>query len=683
MANHELDLTCVNTIRTLSMDAVQAADSGHPGAPMGMAPVAYCLWQRALRFDPQDPLWPNRDRFVLSAGHASMLIYSLLHLAGVKEADKDGRVTDRAAITLDDIKRFRQLDSRCAGHPEHGLATGVETTTGPLGQGLATSVGMAVAGRWLAARFNQPGFELFNHDVYALHGDGCLQEGISSEASSLAGHLKLSNLCWIWDSNKITIEGSTELAWSEDVAGRFTSHGWNVVHVEDSNDLAACEAAFKAFKAETQRPTLIVANSHIAYGSPNKQDSSGAHGAPLGEDEIILTKRAYGWPEDAKFRVPQGVMAHFAAGMGARGKAARDTWKDLEERYRTAHPEKSAQLQQLLAGTLPEGWDADLPTFEPGDKKIASRSAHGTALNAIAAKVPWLLGGSADLAPSNKTHLGCDDAGVLSAENPGGRNIHFGIREHAMGAIANGMALSGLRPYVATFLVFFDYNKPSVRLSSMMELPVVYVFTHDSIAVGEDGPTHQPIEHLPAMRAIPGVVELRPADATETAEAWRFAMQHTHGPTALILSRQGLTVLNRARYAAPQLAKGGYVLADCDGAPQVLLIGSGGEVALCLEAAEKLAAEGIRARVVNLISWALFERQPQAYRDEVLPPAVNARVAVEQAAPFGWERYVGRTGAIIGMETFGASAPLPKLLDKFGFTVENVVRAAKDQLQKA
>ncbi|MFH2007996.1 MAG: transketolase [bacterium] len=676
---HDIDQTCVNTIRTLSMDAVQAADSGHPGAPMGMAPMAYCLWQRVLRFDPGDPLWPNRDRFVLSAGHASMLLYSLIHLAGHKEV-KDGQVTDRAAVTLDDIKAFRQIDSRCAGHPEHGLVTGVETTAGPLGQGVSNSVGMALAGRWLAARYNRPGFALFDYDVYALAGDGCMQEGISAEAASFAGHFKLSNLCWIWDNNRITIDGSTALTWSDDMVKRFGAHGWRVEVVNDANDLAALEKAYAAFKAETERPTLIAVASHIAYGAPHKQDTSDAHGAPLGEDEIKLAKKSYGWPEDAKFLVPDGVPESFATGLGARGRRARDDWKLLLEKYQAEHPELAKQVHQIIAGELPEGWDADLPTYEPGGKNVATRGASGQALNTIAPHVPWLLGGSADLAPSNKTHLSCADAGVLSPDNPGGRNMHFGIREHAMAAIGNGMALCGLRPYVATFLIFSDYLKPSIRLSAMMEQPVIYVFTHDSIAVGEDGPTHQPIEQLSTLRATPGVVEIRPADAAETADAWRLAMQETRRPTALILSRQGLPVLDRTKYAKPRLDKGGYVLSDCEGTPQVILIGTGGEVALCLEAAEQLTRDGIKTRVVNLASWAIFERQSREYRDSVLPPEVDARVAVEQAHPLGWERYVGRNGAIVGMNTFGASAPLKDLLVKFGFTVERVVSEAKKQL---
>jgi transketolase len=680
VANQDIDLTCVNTIRTLSMDAIQRANSGHPGAPMGLAPVGYALWNRVLRFDPADPLWPNRDRFVLSAGHASMLLYSLIHLGGLKEVDAGDNVTAADAITLDDIKAFRQLDSKCAGHPELGLVTGVETTTGPLAQGVSSSVGMALAGRWLAARYNRPGFDLFDYDVYAVAGDGCMQEGLSCEAASFAGHFGLSNLCWIWDNNQITIDGPTSLTWSDDVAKRFEAFGWNVVHVADANDLDALEKAFGAFRAETKRPTLIQVDSHIAYGAPTKQDSSGAHGAPLGEDEITGAKRFYGWPADARFLVPDGVKEHFASGLGARGSKARDAWKALFERYQTEHPDLAKQVHAIVTGTLPEGWDGDLPTFETGGKNVATRGASGTVLNAIAPHVEWLMGGSADLAPSNKTHLASEDAGVLSPTSPGGRNIHFGIREHAMSAIANGMALCGLRPYVATFLVFYDYMKPAIRLSAMMELPVIYVYTHDSIAVGEDGPTHQPIEQLPALRATPNVLEIRPADANEVTAAWAIAMRQTDRPTCLILSRQSMPVLDRTKYAAPAVEKGGYVVSDCEPTPQVILIGTGGEVSLCLEAAEQLAADGVAVRVVNLASWTLFEEQDEAYRDEVLPPAVNARVAVEQAASMGWERYVGRRGATVCMESFGASAPLPGLLVKFGFTVERVVAAAKGQL---
>ena len=682
MPDHDIDLTCVNTIRTLSMDAVQAASSGHPGAPMGLAPVGYALWNRVLRFDPADPLWPNRDRFVLSAGHASMLIYSLIHLAGVKEVDGDGKVTAADAITLDDIKSFRQIDSKCAGHPEYDLVTGVETTTGPLGQGVSNAAGMALAGRWLAARYNRPGFELFDYDVYAVAGDGCMQEGISCEAASFAGHLGLSNLCWIWDNNKITIDGPTSLSWSDDMAKRFESFGWNVVHVADANDLDALEKAFGAFKAETKRPTLIQVDSHIAYGAPTKQDSSGAHGAPLGDEEIVGAKKFYGWPQDAKFLVPDGVMQQFAAGIGTRGAQVRGDWKALFEKYQAEHPELAKQVHAIVTGTLPEGWDGDLPTVEPGGKNVATRGASGAALNSIAPHVPWLMGGSADLAPSNKTHLSAEDAGVLSATEPGGRNMHFGIREHAMGAIANGMSLCGLRPYVGTFLIFSDYMKPAIRLSAMMEQPVIYVYTHDSIAVGEDGPTHQPIEQLPTLRATPNVLEIRPADANETADAWAIAMRQTSRPTCLILSRQSMPVLDRTKYAAANIAQGGYVVLDCDATPQVILMGTGGEVSLCLEAAEKLSAEGVAVRVVNMASWTLFEEQDEAYQESVLPTAVNARVAVEQAASLGWERYVGRRGATVCMESFGASAPLPKLLVKFGFTVERVVAVAKDQIAK-
>ncbi len=678
----QIDQTCINTIRTLSMDAIQAANSGHPGAPMGLAPVAYTLWQRHLRYDPHHPLWPNRDRFVLSAGHASMLLYSLIHLGGIRNALARYPEPDRLAVTLEDIQRFRQLHSPCAGHPELGLATGVETTTGPLGQGAANSVGMSVAGRWLAARYNRPGLTLFDYDVYAILGDGCMQEGIASEAASLAGHLQLENLCWIYDNNRITIEGATELTFSEDVAARFQGYGWDVLRVGDANDTELLGKALDTFKSTHGRPTLIIVDSHIAYGSPSKQDNANAHGAPLGEEEIRLTKKFYGWPEDAQFLVPEGVREHFAEHFAKRGIEGREAWVRTLDEYQIQHPERFAQLKRIESGDLPEGWDEALPTFEPDPKGVATRAASGKAINAVAPRIPWLLGGSADLGPSNKTWLAQKDAGVLGPTEPGGRNIHFGVREHAMGAVANGMALCGLRPYDATFLVFSDYMRPAIRLSAMMELPVVHVFTHDSIGVGEDGPTHQPVEHLASLRAIPGLYVLRPCDANETAAAWRFALQQTDRPTALVLSRQKLPVLDRSRYAPPQVERGAYVLADCEGLPELLLIATGSEVALCLEAWEKLIADGVKARVISMVSWALFEAQPEPYRDEVLPPDVKARVCVEQASKFGWERYAECGGAILAMETFGASAPLPRLLTHFGFTVDHVLEAARAQLQK-
>lgn len=680
-----LDLTCINTIRTLSMDAVQAANSGHPGTPMALAPVAYCLWNRILRFDPGDPIWPNRDRFVLSVGHASMLIYSLLHLCGVKAVSDDYKRLDRLAVPLDDIKRFRQLDGKCPGHPEYRWTSGIETTTGPLGQGVATSVGMAIAERWMAAFFNRPGFEMFNYNVYAICGDGCMMEGVSGEAASLAGHLKLSNLCWVYDNNKITIEGKTSLAFSEDVAARFVSYRWNVVHVDDANDLAMLERALKTFKATTDRPTLIIVDSHIAWGAPNKQDTHAAHGEPLGEEEIKLTKRNYGWPEDAKFLVPEEVPKHFQEGIGKRGRALRETWMKRFEDYKTAHPDLANQLSRMQHRQLPDGWDKEIPVFPADAKGLAGRDASAKVLNAIARNVPWLIGGSADLAPSTKTRLTFDGAGDFTAENYAGRNFHFGIREHAMGAILSGLALSKIRPYGSGFLIFSDYSRPALRLAALMEIPLAYIFTHDSIGVGEDGPTHQPVEQLASLRAIPGLVILRPGDASEVAEAWRLIMQMNHGPAILALSRQALPTLDRTTYApASGLQKGAYVLADAPGGkPDVMLLATGSEVALCVAAYEKLKVEGIKARVVSMPSWEIFEHQPREYRDSVLPPQVTARVSVEQASTFGWARYVGLTGCTIGMTTFGASAPLKDLLKKFGFTVENVIAAAKEQVKTA
>ena len=673
-----LDQLCVNTIRTLAMDAVQQANSGHPGTPMAMAPVAYTLWQRVLRFDPDDPIWPNRDRFVLSMGHASMLLYSLLHLTGVKAVDPDYERLGDLSVTLDDIKRFRQLDSKCPGHPEYRWTSGIETTTGPLGQGVATSVGMAIAGRWMAAHFNRPGFEMFDYDTYALAGDGCMMEGISGEAASLAGHLGLSNLCWIYDNNKITIEGHTAWAFSEDVATRFIGYGWNVTRVGDANDLEMLTRAFDTFRKTTDRPTLIIVDSHIAWGAPNKQDTHAAHGEPLGEEEIKLTKRHYGWPEDATFLVPDGVREHFARGIGERGRVAREAWTELFERYRDKYPELADHLHRMQHRLLPEGWDKGLEPFPADPKGVSGRDASGKVLNIVARNVPWLVGGAADLAPSTKTRLTFEGAGDLTADTPGGRNMHFGIREHAMGAVMNGMALSKVRAFGSGFLIFSDYVRPAIRLSAIMELPTIYIFTHDSIGVGEDGPTHQPIEHLASLRAIPGLVTIRPGDANEVLEAWRVIVQRHHEPVVLVLSRQNLPTLDRTRFgAASGLARGAYVLADDTGAPEVILIGTGSEVSLCLDAHERLGQEGIRSRVVSMPSWELFERQPEAYRNEVLPPSVTARVAVEQASTFGWGRYVGLAGEVIGMRTFGASAPLKELQKKFGFTHDHVVAAAR------
>jgi len=681
-----MEMTCINTIRTLSIDAVQAANSGHPGTPMAMAPVAYCLWQEFLRFDPKDPLWPNRDRFVLSAGHASMLLYSVLHLAGVREAGKNHEILAGPAVRLEDITNFRQLGSRCAGHPESHLTTGVETTTGPLGQGVANSVGMALAGRWLGARYNQPGFEdLYDFNVYALAGDGCMMEGISGEAASLAGHLKLSNLCWIYDSNRITIEGGTPLAFSEDVAARFAAYGWNVVRVADANDLDQLRSAFRAFQQRTDRPTLIIVSSHIGWGSPHKQDSHAAHGEPLGEEEVKLTKRAYGWPEDAKFLIPDGVYDHFQSGIGKRGGVLRDAWAQKFQAYRAKNAALAEEILCMERRTLPAGWDKDLPVFPADPKGLATRDSSGKVENAIGKNVPWLVGGSADLAPSTKTLLTFDGATDFQAGNYTGRNLHFGIREHAMAAILNGMSLTKLRPFGATFFVFTDYMRGGLRLSALMEIPAIYVLTHDSLGVGEDGPTHQPIEHLAMARATPGLITLRPADANEVAETWKVVMQLQHEPALMVLTRQPLPTVDRAKFAsASGVAKGAYVLAETKGAkPDVLLLSTGSEVSLCLEAYEQLAKEGIHARVVSMPSWELFERQEQAYRDSVLPPSVNARVSVEMASTFGWDRYVGTSGSKIGMHSFGASAPLKALQKHFGFTVENIVAQAKAQIQAA
>jgi transketolase len=681
----DLDLLCINTLRTLAMDAVQQAKSGHPGTPMALAPVAYTLWQSFLRFDPADPIWPNRDRFVLSNGHASMLLYGLLHLAGVKEVDRDYRRLDSPAVSLEDIKRFRQVDSRCPGHPEYHLTTGVETTTGPLGQGCANSVGMAIGARWLARRFNRPDFTIFDYDVYTFCGDGDMMEGVASEAASLAGHLKLTNLCFIYDSNRITIEGHTDLAFSEDVAARFMAYGWHVRRLSDANDSTGFARCLEGFRQTRDQPTLIIVESHIGYGAPHKQDTSAAHGEPLGEEEVRLAKRSYGWPEEAKFLVPDGVREHFAEGIGRRGAKLREGWEGQFERYRNAHPELAREVMQMQRRELPRGWDAALQGFPPDPKGMATRDSSGKALNAIAPRYPWLIGGAADLAPSTKTRLTFEGAGDLSAAEPGGRNMHFGIREHAMGAIVNGLALSKLRAYGSTFLIFSDYMKPPVRLAALMELPVIYVFTHDSIGLGEDGPTHQPVEQLAALRAVPGLITLRPADANEVVEAWRVIMALRHQPACLVLTRQTLPTLDRTRYApAAGLARGAYVLADPpQGAPEILLIGTGSEVSLCAKVHEELTRDGVAARLISMPSWELFEQQDQTYRDAILPPRVTARVAVEQASTLGWDRYVGAEGAIIGMHTFGSSAPLKDLLTKFGFTPERVMEAAKAQLARS
>jgi transketolase len=683
-----IEKLAINTIRTLCMDAVQTANSGHPGSPMGMAPTAYVLWQRFLRFDPDQTIWGNRDRFVLSAGHCSTLLYALLHLTGVKAVNPKYEVLGEPSVKLDDLKKFRQLDSKCPGHPEYRWTSGVETTTGPLGQGLATSVGMALAARWAAATFNRPGFDMFNFDVYALCGDGCIMEGISTEAASLAGHWKLSNLCWVYDSNKITIEGHTDLTFSEDVATKFIGLGWNVTRVGDANDLEMLDRAFQVFKDTHDRPTLIIVESHIAWGAPSKQDTSAAHGEPLGEEEIRLTKRNYGWPEDAKFLVPDGVYEHFRDGIGKRGRELNQAWRARFEEYRKQYPELADRLFRMQRRQLPEGWDKGLPAFPADPKGKATRETSGVVLNALAKNVPWLMGGSADLAPSCKTRLTFDGAGDFSAGNHGGRNLHFGIRENAMGAILNGLSLCKVRPYGSGFLIFSDLGRNPLRLASLMEIPVVYIFTHDSIAVGEDGPTHQPIEHLASLRAIPGLITLRPCDANEVLEAWKVIMERRHEPVCLILTRQAVPTLDRKKYAsADGLRKGAYVLADAPGGkPDVLLLASGSEVSLCVQAYEQLKAEGIKARVVSMPSWEMFEhhcRDNPAYRESVIPSAVAARVSVELASTFGWERYIGLSGQALGMKTFGASAPLKELQKKFGFTPEHIVAAVKAQVQKA
>ena len=678
------DQLCVNTIRTLSMDAVQQANSGHPGTPMALAPLVYTIWNRALRFDPENPIWPNRDRFVLSNGHASMLLWSVLHLTGVQAVNGSYETLGKPSVTLDDIRRFRQLDSKAPGHPEYHWVSGVETTTGPLGQGVATSVGMAIAEKWLAHHFNRPNFEIFDYNIYAVCGDGCLMEGVASEAASLAGHLGLDNLCWVYDNNHITIEGSTRLAFTEDVETRFLGYGWNVLRVGDANDLERIENALDIFRRTKGRPTFIVLDSHIGYGAPHKQDTAAAHGEPLGDEEIRLAKRSYGWPEQKKFFVPEGVYEHFAAGIGQRGAAARRKWLQLFDAYRAKYPDLATEIDLLERRELPVGWDRNLPAFSADPKGLAGREASGKVLNVLAQNIPWFLGGSADLGPSNKTTLTFPGAGDFQADNPGGKNLHFGIREHAMAAIVNGLSLSRLRAFGATFFIFSDYARPAIRLAAVMELPSLFVFTHDAMGDGEDGPTHQPVEHLASLRAIPGLVTLRPGDANEVVEAYRYVMQRRHEPAVLALSRQPLPTLDRSKYApASGVAQGAYVLADCPGGnPEVIIIASGSEVSLAVEAHEKLLTEGIRSRVVSMPSWDIFEHQPQAYRESVLPPNVTARVAVEQASTFGWERYVGTSGQVVGMNTFGASAPLKELQRKFGFEPDHVVGAAKQQLTR-
>jgi len=682
MTDAQLDLLCINTIRTLSIDAVQAANSGHPGTPMALAPLAYTIWNRVMRFDPQDPIWPNRDRFVLSNGHASMLLWSVLHLTKTMAVNADYEIVGQPSVTLEDIRRFRQIGSKAPGHPEYHLVSGVETTTGPLGQGIATSVGMAIGQKWLANRFNKPGFDIFDYNIYTICGDGCLMEGIGSEAASLAGHLQLDNLCWVYDNNHITIEGNTRITFTEDVAVRFLAYGWNVLRVGDANDLEHIEDALTTFRDTKHRPTFIVLDTHIGYGSPHKQDTSAAHGEPLGVEEVRLTKRAYGWPEDAQFLVPDGVYDRFAAGIGARGAQARREWTELFAKYKAQYSDLANEVELMQRRELPAGWDRNLPVFAADPKGVAGRDASSKVLNVLAQNIPWFLGGSGDLAPSNKTALTFPGAGDLQPETPGGKNMHFGIREHAMAAIVNGMSLTKLRAFGATFFIFSDYARGAIRLSALMELPSIFIFTHDAMGDGEDGPTHQPIEQLASLRAMPWMVLLRPGDANEVVEAYRYVMQLRHQPAILVLSRQALPTLDRSRYAAASgVAKGAYVLADAPGgSPEVILIGTGSEVSLVAQAHEMLVAQGIRSRVVSMPSWDIFEHQPQEYRDSVLPPGVKARVAVEQASTFGWDRYVGEAGRVIGMKTFGASAPLKELQKKFGFEPEHVVAVAKELL---
>jgi len=665
------------------MDAVQQAKSGHPGTPMALAPLIYTLWNRVMRFDPEDPIWPDRDRFVLSNGHASMLLWSVLYLTATRAVNADYERVGQPAVTLDDIRRFRQLDSKATGHPEYHWTSGVEATTGPLGQGVAMSVGMAIAEKWLADRYNRSGFDIFDYRIYAVCGDGCMMEGLASEAASLAGHLELDNLCWIYDNNHITIEGNTRLTFTEDIAARFLGYGWNVLRVGDANDIDRIQHALEVFIQTKGRPTFIILDSHIGYGAPHLQDTAAAHGEPLGDEEIRLTKRSYGWPEDAKFFVPDGVREHFTAGVGARGVEARRQWTELFAAYRGTYPELATEIDLMQRRELPAGWDRNLPVFPADSKGIAGRDASGEILNVLAQNIPWFLGGSADLGPSNRTTLKYQGAGDFQADNPGGKNLHFGIREHAMAAIVNGLSLSKVRAFAATFFIFSDYARPPIRLAAVMELPTIYVFTHDAMGDGEDGPTHQPVEQLASLRAIPGLVTLRPGDANEVVEAFRYVLQLRHKPAVLALSRQPLPTLDRTRYApATGVARGAYVLADAPGGnPEVILIASGSEVSLAVNAHEKLLSEGIRSRVVSMPSWDIFDHQTAEYRDSVLPPHVKSRVAVEQASTFGWERYVGSSGRIIGMKTFGASAPLKELQRKFGFQPDRVVEVVKELLE--
>ena len=674
----QLDTLCINTIRTLAIDAVQQANSGHPGAPMGFAPVAYCLWQDFLNYDPADPTWFNRDRFVLSNGHASMLLYAMLHLAEVRQVQANGEISKELAVPMEEIKRFRQLGSRTPGHPESHLTSGVETTTGPLGQGVGNSVGMAIASKWLAANFNRPGFEIFNYNIYTLCSDGDLMEGIGGEAASLAGHLKLSNLCWIYDHNSVTLDGPAAWSFSEDIATRFMGYEWNVTRVTDANDLEMLARAFRVFLKTNDRPTLIIVDSHIGYGSPHKQDTNAAHGEPLGEEEVKLVKKFYGWPEDAKFLVPDGVREHFREGISKRGRELHARWSKTFAEYSQKYPELAERLHHMQRRELPAGWDKNLPTFPPDAKGVATRESGGKVLNALAQNVPWLIGGAADLATSNKTTLKFDGAGEFSSNNYAGRNFHFGVREHVMAASVNGLTVSNIRAFGATFFNFSDYMRPSIRLAALMEIASIFVYTHDSIGLGEDGPTHQPIEQLASLRAMPNLIVLRPGDANEVTEAWKIIAQLKHSPAALVLTRQNIPTLDRSKYApASGVAHGAYVLADSGGQPDVILMGTGSELSLCVDAYEKLKADGVKPRVVSMPSWELFEQQDGAYRESVLPREVTARVSVEMASTFGWDRYVGPTGRMIGMHRFGASAPIKDLLKYFGFTVDHVVAEAR------
>jgi len=682
LSSQELDELAINTIRTLSIDAVQQANSGHPGTPMALAPLVYVIWNEVMRFDPQDPIWPNRDRFVLSNGHACMLLWSVLYLTQTRAVNAQYERLGQPAVTLDDIRHFRQLGSKAPGHPEYHLTSGVEATTGPLGQGIADSVGMAIARKWLGSRYNKPGFDLFDYNIYAVCGDGCLMEGVGSEAASLAGHLGLDDLCWIYDNNHITIDGNTRITFTEDVAARFLAYHWNVLRVGDANDLESIADALAVFRKTKERPTLIILDSHIGYGSPHKVDTSAAHGEPLGEDEVRLVKRAYHWPENAKFLVPDGVMERFADGIGQRGGEARRDWEAMFAKYRARFPDLATEIDLMQMRELPAGWDRNLPSFPPDAKGIAGRDASGQVLNVVAQNIPWFLGGAADLASSTRTALKFPGAGEFEPGTPDGRNIHFGIREHAMAAIVNGLSLSKLRAFASTFLVFSDYARPAIRLSALMELPTIFVFTHDAMGDGEDGPSHQPVEQLISLRAIPGLVVLRPADANEVVEAYRYILQLRHQPAVIVLSRQPLPTFDRSKYApAAGVARGAYVMADTpDGSPQIILIASGSEVALVIQAHEALTAQGIRSRVVSMPSWDIFEHQPQSYREEVLPAAVTARLAVEQGSVLGWANYVGPHGRVIGMKTFGASAPLKELDRKFGFEPEHVVSVAMELL---